>query len=351
MFALSVVQHSPVSWHSAIAVVFIAALAAPAAASDENNYEFLSTASGQFVPTRILDTDAMPFKRAPNSTTGWGIKMLFESPGGGGLRILDVPPGAEGAKNHYHDFHEWAYNIAGDFTNNESTTPDQVYGPLQRFRAGDFLSRPPYSLHGGERGRQKFMASQIGALIMIMEESGVGGGTWCVDPDCRNPEEAGDTQQMKFNPDYKEIQYWSTPRIIDTWEDMPWQPMEEHPGLNVKYLVDDPSHGYRATMWFLEVGAATPDFMRGHYYKQAHQFNFVINGDLRIQTYSDLKTPAETYDIRQHYLTDRPPMSIAGIADEPASQGGVVWLEVTYAKGTTWTDEPTPIEQPNYIAE
>ena len=67
--------------------------------------------------------------------------------------------------------------------------------------------------------------------------------------------------------------------------------------------------------------------------------------------YSDLKSPAETYDIRQHYLVDRPPMSIAGVADGPASQGGVVWLTVTYAKGTTWTDEPTPIEEPIFIAE
>jgi len=350
MFALNSVRPGPVSRRSVLLAVSALALSAPALAADEeSNYVFLSSATSPFVSTRIVDSESMPYKRAENSTTGWGVKMLYEAPGGGGLRMLDVPPGAEGAKVHYHDFHEWAYNIAGDFTNNESTTPDQVSGPLQRFRAGDFLSRPPYSLHGGERGRQKFMASQIGAIIMIMEEGGVGGGTWCVDPDCRNLPEG--SQGMKFNPDYKNIQHWSTPRIIDTWQDMPWQPMADYPGLNVKYLVDDPSHGFRATMWFLEAGAATPDFMKANYYKQAHQFHFVINGDAKIQTYSAPGEPAEKYDIRQHYLVDREPMSIVGLAEENATEGGVVWLEVTYAKGTAWTKEPTPIEEPVYISK
>jgi hypothetical protein len=44
-------------------------------------------------------------------------------------------------------------------------------------------------------------------------------------------------------------------------------------------------------------------------------------------------------------------MSIAGLAEENATEGGVVWLEVTYAKGTAWTKEPTPIEEPVYISE
>ena len=318
-------------------------------AADEANYDFLSSASGAFVPTRIVDSEAMLFKRAADSTTGWGIKMLFEAPGGGGLRILDVPPGAEGAKVHYHDFHEWAYIIAGDFTNNESTHPDQFSGPLQRFRAGDFLSRPPYSLHGGEKDRQKFMASQIGAVIIIMEELGVDGGTWCVDPDCRG--EVAESLGMKFNPDYKDVTYWSTPRIIDTWEDLPWQAMPEYPGLSIKYLVDDPSHGYRATMWFLEAGAATPDFMMPSYFKEAHQFNFVINGDLNVQAFSAPDAPAEAYDLRQHYLLDKAPMSISGLVAKNATVGGAVWLEVTYAKGTTWTKELARIEQPTYVSK
>ena len=222
------------------------------------------------------------------------------------MRILYVPPGAEGALVHYHEFHEWAYNIQGDFTNNESTSPDQVSGPLQRFREGNFLSRPPYSLHGGERGRQPFMASQIGAIILIMEESEVGRGTFTVDPAVRNLPEFGKGQGIQFNPDYKKVTHWANPRIIDTLEKMPWQPVEGSPGLNVKYLLDDPSHGFRAKMWFLQAGAATPDQAKAYYYKQAHQFNFVIAGDLKIQAYSKPGESAESYALSKHYLVERP---------------------------------------------
>jgi hypothetical protein len=154
---------------------------------------------------------------------------------------------------------------------------------------------------------------------------------------------------MKFNPDYTKVTHWSTPRIIDTWEDMPWQPMADYPGLNVKYLVDDVSHGFRARMWFLEAGAETPDFLRPNYFDRGHQFMFVINGDLNIQTYADEDSPAQAYELGQHYLVDRAPLSIAGLAAEGATAGGAVWLEVTYAEGTTWTDEPLPVADPVYV--
>jgi len=327
-------------------VMVMTVLALSKTVAAENNYEWMSSASGDFVPIRILDTDSMPVKydRAGSS---WGAKTLFENETTGGhLQMVFIPPGAPGALNHYHEFHEWAWIMYGDFTNNESTTPEQVFGPLQRFVAGEFLSRPPYSLHGGERGRQKFMASQIGSVILIMEESDVRKGTWTVDPAC-----LGEAQCDHFNPNYKDITHWAVPRIIDTLNDMPFQPMETSPGLSIKHLVDDPLHGFRATMWYLEAGAKTPENLRAHYFQQAHQFNFVINGDLKIQAYSDADSAAETYTVQKNYLIDRPPMSVFGLADENATESGVVWLEVTYAKGTSWTsdDEVTPIEQPKYI--
>jgi hypothetical protein len=317
---------------------------APQAGAD--TVERRSTAAAPYAPIRVVDAESMPVT-SPRSGSGWGTKTLFQAPDdSGALRILYVPPGAEGALVHYHEFHEWAYNIQGDFTNNESTTPDQVSGPLQRFREGNFLSRPPYSLHGGERGRQKWMASQIGAVILIMEEANVGAGTFTVDPAVR--EQPSASGSMRFNPDYKSILHWSTPRIIDTLEKMPWQPVAGSPGLNVKHLLDDPSHGFRARMWFLEAGAARPASFRPHYYKQAHQFNFVIAGDLAVQAMNEPGKAAERYELTRHFLLERAPMSIFGLKEGAASQGGAVWLEVTYAKGTTWTKEPTPIEEPTY---
>lgn len=328
-----------------IAALFITGLSASALTAELPAYEKHSAATPPHTAVRVIDVESMPIAAPPN-VSGWGTRTLFQAPAGGQLRILYVPPGAEGAYVHYHEFHEWAYNIQGDFTNNESTTPDNVAGPLQRFREGNFLSRPPYSLHGGEKGRMKYMASQIGAVIMIMEESGVNAGSFTVDPAVRNnPPAAG----MRYNPDYKKIQYWSTPRIIDTLDKMAWQPVEGVPGLNAKYLIDDPSHGFRATMWFLEAGAKTPAQLRPYYYKDAHQFNFVINGDLSIEAQAYPGARPETFKLNKHYFFERPPMAIAGLSSTAASAGGVVWLEVTYAKGTKWTTAPTPIEAPNFI--
>jgi hypothetical protein len=348
--AHSCVRGAPRGAQALMATACLTLGTAAAAAEATADFERKSTASAPHVAIRVLDTERMPIV-APRQRSGWGTRTLFQAPNDdGALRILYVPPGAEGAYNHYHDFHEWAYNIQGDFTNNESTAPDQVSGPLQRFREGNFLSRPPRSLHGGERGRMKHMASQIGAVILIMEEANVRAGTWTVDPAVRNQEQPqGQSQGMRYNPDYKKIQHWTTPRIIDTLEKMPWQPMDGIPGLNVKYLVDDPSHGFRATMWFLEAGAKTPERFRPHHYKQAHQMNFVINGDLAIDAYSAPGKKAETFNLSKHFFVERPPMSIFGLAEGTPSHGGVVWLEVTYAKGTRWTDKPTPIEEPSYF--
>ena len=87
--------------------------------------------------TRVRTIRPRPRAAHPDSATGHGRHAdrgsggrdrlghedALRGAGGRALRILYVPPGAEGAKVHYH---EWAYNLAGDFTNNESTMPDEI---------------------------------------------------------------------------------------------------------------------------------------------------------------------------------------------------------------------------------
>ncbi|MGH8137127.1 MAG: hypothetical protein ACREVV_02865 [Steroidobacteraceae bacterium] len=316
------------------------------AAAGKPGYELLGPALAPHTPVRILDTARMPVE-SPATATGWGTKTLYSGAAGEHLRILYVPPGAEGAKLHYHEFHEWAYNLEGDFTNNESTMPDQVYGPLQRFREGNFLSRPPHSLHGGERGRMKWMASQIGAEILIMEEKDATAYSFTVDPDVRNA--PSPSQGMRYNPDYKKIQHWATPRIIDTLDKMPWQPVQTDPGLNVKHLADDPAHGFRAVMWFLEAGAPTPAAFKPYYYVRANEFNFVIAGDLAIETIAAPGGKPAGFALQKYFYVERPAMSIMGLAPSGASRTGAVWLQVTYAEGAHWTETPTPIESPTYL--
>jgi hypothetical protein len=327
---------------SVLAALAVACVAQAAPAPKGKPYEQLMSAQSPYTAVRVVDVLNMPLE-APGGN-GWGTRTLFSGPAGEHLRILYVPPGAEGAKVHYHEFHEWAYNIAGDFTNNESTMPDEVYGPLQRFREGNFLSRPPHSLHGGEKGRMKWMASQVGAEILIMEEKDAMQYSYTVDPDVRNGDaKAG--QGMRYNPDYKKIQNWATPRIIDTLDKMPWQPVEGAPGLNVKHLIDDPSHGFRADMWFLEAKAATPRMFEAYHYKQANEFNFVIAGDLTIETYANDSAKPQTTVLGKEFFVEHPAMSIMGLASTGASRTGAVWLQVTYASGAHWSEAPSPIEE------
>lgn len=333
---------------SSLVLLATLAVCGTALAGNPVSWEHDSDASAPFSSIRILDTDRMPTELAGHS--GWGSKLLFQQPtGGGALHILYTPPGGQGAYTHYHTFHEWAYNLYGDFTNNEETTPDDVVGPEQRFVEGDWLDRPPYSLHGGERGRMPWMASQVGSVILIMEEGNPGQQSFVVDPAVRKDPSLA--RGMQYNNAWRKVQHWATPRIIDTLTDMPWQPVDGVPGLSVKHLSDDPAHGFRADLWFLEAGAATPAKFEPQYYRQAHVFDFMINGDLAVTTYSAApsRSHAQTFDLTRDFFVDRPPMSIFGLAPGAPSKGGAVWLEVTYAKGTVWTKVPTPIEDPEFF--
>ncbi len=256
---------------SALAPTFMSS--AMTASAADVNYEAVGSATAPYRPVRIINTDAMPWP-APTNAFGWRIKVLFENEDTGDrLLIIEVPIGAEGGPNHYHDFHEWAYWLTGDFVNNEYTHPDQRMGSFQQFREGIFLDRPAYSLHGGEPER---LDSQVGGTCLIMEE---GGESFSVIPG--NP---------RYSEAYKQVQQWTVPRIIDTLQDIPWESANGVDGVFVKHLVEDQVRGFRATMWRLSAGwnaAQAPEFARAYYYRQAHQFNFVIAGDMRITAYRE----------------------------------------------------------------
>jgi hypothetical protein len=301
-------------------------------------YEIRSTARAPWASIRILDTERMPLTVGPFAKR----KRLFEDPRtGSSLEYREHPIGVPGAQVHYHTFHEWVFWLCGDFTNNESTSPMEHMGPLQRYREGTFLDRPAYSLHGGEKGREPFMESQIGGCDLVMEEGDPVKGTLYVEPDSPN-----------YDPDYKKIKKWTVPRLIDTVGGMPWEVDPSVPGLFHKYLVDDQSRGFRVVLRRLApgwTGAQPPQtqFARAYYYKQARQFNFVLVGDLNIQTYQKPGEKAEKVALGRYFFVDREPMSIFGLADGVVSQEGCAWLEVTYGKGATVST--TPIEDPIYV--
>jgi hypothetical protein len=125
---------------------------------------------------------------------------------------------------------------------------------------------------------------------------------------------------------------------------MPWQPVEGAPGLNVKHLVDDPLHGFRADLWFLEKDAPPAPQLRAYYYHEANEFNFMIAGDLLIETYARPDAKPVTVDLGKGFYFAHPAMSIMGLPPSAATRTGAVWLQVTYAKGAHWSETPAPIE-------
>ena len=140
------------------------------------------------------------------------------------------------------------------------------------------------------------------------------------------------------------------PRIIDTLSELPWELDESAQGVLIKRLVNDQVRGFRATLWQIPRGwksSQAPGFARAYYYKQAHQFNFVLNGDMRIQTYKAPGKKAEEVTLGKSFYFERVPMSIMGLADGVVTTAGCVWLEVTYGKGTAINN--VPIEEPSYI--
>lgn len=320
-------------------VVAASPLASPAARADDRpqdantDYAILTTAQAPHQPVRILDTDRMPWP-PPATSLGWNMKTLYlDESTGDHLVIIRVPIGGPGGQNHYHTFHEWAYWLSGDFVNNEYTSPYQRIGPFQQFREGTFLDRPAYSLHGGEVDR---LDSQVGGTCLIMEE---GGKTIGVIPG-----------QRGYSEEFRDVKQWAVPRIIDTISELPWEKHDSFDAVLIKRLVDDQVRGFRAILWRLPQkweATRSTEFSRGRYYRQAHQFNFVLNGDLRIQAYQQPDRRAEAVTLGKSFYFERPPMSIFGLAEGIVSEAGCVWLEVTYAKGTSIPN--MPIEEPTLV--
>lgn len=305
----------------------------PVAGARDKPYRTTTEAAPLFTPMKVLDTSAMPWS-PPINELGWKAKTLYSNKDTGDhLVIIWVPIGAPGGRNHYHTFHEWAYWLTGDFVNNEYTSPLQRIGDFQQFREGVFLDRPAYSLHGGEPGR---LDSQVGGTCLIMEE---GGKTMYVIPDDPN-----------YSDEWKQVKQWTVPRIIDTISELPWEPYGGAKGIGIKRLVNDQVRGFRAVMWLLPAGwEATGDgqFGRAHYYKQAHQFNYILNGDLQLQCWASPEQKSEQVRLTKDFYFEKAPMAISGLADGMISETGCVWLQVTYARGTSIPN--IPIEDAVYI--
>jgi hypothetical protein len=315
-------------------------------------FETLTSATPPWTPVKILDTERMPWEEtvmpwqketarpsAPRAKSPFSVKGLYvDKKTNLYLVIIYVPPGRLPAFLEYHTYHEWALGLYGDLTNNESVGPDQRFGAYTRYKEGYWMDRPAFSVHG-DATRFGFLQSQMGGALYHMIEIGVRGKSF-------SPER----QSPNYDPEYKKIKHWAVPRIIDTIEQLPWERDASVPGLYLKRLTDDPGRGFRARLLRLEPGwnsSRSAQFARAYYYKQAYQFSFVLSGDLAVQTHRAPGEPAERVTLGKYFHLERAPRSICGLADGVVTERGVIWFEVTYAKGPSISE--TPIEEPNYV--
>jgi hypothetical protein len=195
-----------------------------------------------------------------------------------------------------------------------------------RYKEGFFLDRPPYSVHGFEENRR--LESQMGALLLIMRE-----GKHSVSAIPGHP---------VYSEEYKTVKEWGRPRIINTIDKMPWKDDPQVAGASIKCLADDRGKGFRVLLRSLPKGwqpKSNVTFGRASYYRQAHQFLFVLSGDLSLRGFASPGVPAEKIELEKYTFLDRPPKAIIGLASGLATREGCVWLEATYAKGVSLSEE------------
>lgn len=275
--------------------------------------EEYSKSSGDWASLRIVRSEGLDWQTGAK----WDFKLLFQNEETGAhLIVLSVPPGWEGGLAHYHEWHEWAYILSGDLTNDEFVSPDQDRGARKQFREGDFLSRPPFSLHGIEPGG---LRSQIGCTLLIQEE-GLSAQTHGVMPAHEN-----------YSKRYESVDDWANPRILDTIGDMRWGDMKGAPGVKVKYLMDNAN--FRARLHWV-----TPDFKGGDvaglstpsYVPSGRVFRYVLFGDMAVNAYAKPGARAQQFTLNKDDMLDQGPNSIMALPSGQVSEKGCAWLQVEY---------------------
>jgi hypothetical protein len=314
-----------------------------------------------YVPGFPYDgTPGSALKRPPLGPTS---KTIFQSPEAGPDSELPVgqlihlvynpqfdnrtPP--PGSVSHYHEFWEWGYTLKGDSIMPEPVSPFQKQGMYYRKKEGGWLTRPPYSLHGGtwEKGG---MRNQLPYHLIIFEE-----GDGHVINVGKKPGEEGSYRGRdgKGPPpgtvgDWRKVERFTRPWLLDATRDVDWEEDQDVPGRFVKWLDDDMSEGFRAQL--VKIG---PNFKptaewKKTYNENANVLRYMVFGEMNVWTFKDAKDAGKAYQVKEDHFIYQPPRAIWGYGDGPITGNrGAIFLEVTYAKGLKHGGGP--IEKPKSL--
>ncbi|MFK7830234.1 MAG: hypothetical protein AB8B57_10680 [Congregibacter sp.] len=288
----------------------------------------------------VLDVTAFPDDEQPRFYSQ--SKSLFRGPGGASLiwarfgALFDDEAPNDPLGRHYHHFHEWALVLDGDYVIHEPVSPRQKGGALYQYVQGTWLDRPAYTLHGGAWANGGKRA-QMPCTLLIFEEGDGSVVTIGPNGDHFKPD-FPESKPAPYMPDWTAVKSFAHPWIVDTVGQLEWERDDEEPGLLVKWLSDDPAQGFRARLIKAPPGWSSQNSARPSWYASANRFLYITWGDLRIQAYDKSGEPTAPMIARKDWFVHQAPRAPMSHGSGPATAGGAIWLEVTYARGITHGD-------------
>ena len=261
-------------------------------------------------------------------------KKLYSNDQGGFMLYLEHDHGWDSlnTSRHFHDFHEWGYVLNGNFLIYEFVNGEQNSGSLYNMKAGTWMSRPPFSIHGHRPDAMKHQRVTPGAVQLAFSE---GGKSYSLDP-----------TNKWYSPSWKEVPQFTHPHFQDTAtpQGMEWEDDENLPGASVKWLSDHGEDGFRAKLYYVPPGWQYTGKAKTTYFGKAQQFYYVLFGDLTVLSQESPNGPVTNTTVQKDFFINRPPKSIWTWGEGKLSSKGAMWLEVTYAQGARVGNGP--IEKP-----
>ena len=261
-------------------------------------------------------------------------KKLYSNDQGAFMVYLEHDHGWDSLNKsrHFHDFHEWGYVLNGNFLIYEFVNGEQQSGSLYNMKAGTWMSRPPFSIHGHRADAMKHQRVTPGAVQLAFSE---GGKSYSLDP-----------TNKWYSPSWKEVPQFTHPHFQDTAtpQGMEWEDDANLPGASVKWLSDHGEGGFRAKLYYVPPGWQYTGKAKTTYFGKAQQFYYVLFGDLTVLSQESPNGPVKNTTVQKDFFINRPPKSLWTWGEGKLSSKGAMWLEVTYAQGARVGNGP--IERP-----
>ncbi len=301
-----------------------------------------------FVYVRNFPFDGTPGSALKKPPLGPTSKTIFQSPEAGPdselpvgqLIHLEYMPTFNsnmpkpGGVSHYHEFWEWGYTLKGDSIMPEPVHPLQKNGMYYRKKEGGWLTRPPYSLHGGSWVTGA-MRNQLPYNLIIFEEGDghvINVGTKEGEPGSYRARD-GKGPPPGTVGDWRKVERFTRPWLLDSTRDVDWEDDIAVPGRFVKWMDDNIADGFRAQLVKIPPGWTPPAEWKKTYYEQANVLRYMVWGEMNVWQFKNPQDAGKPYQVKEDYFIYQPPRTIWGYGDGPVTDRGAIFLEVTYAKG------------------